>query len=221
MRIAALIGLVLAAALAASASAARDPKLPRQQHTAADSSRANSIALKLSELGPAWSVAPRDKIPRCSSEPDESALVQTARVDRTYVSADASAYLGTQVSIFRTAAQAGRDWRLATLKVVRDCLLERARELYARQHIAVRLLLAVAMKPPTRGDRSLHYRIVLLLSAGKRALPQVTDVVGLGLGRISVFLRATSSPAEPITGAVLRSITGLLAARLVVAAGGI
>jgi hypothetical protein len=221
MRIAVLIGLVLAAVVATSASAARDPKLPRQQHIAADSSRADSIALKLSELGPAWSVAPRDKTPRCSTEPDESALVQTARVDRTYVSADKSAFLGTQVSIFRTVAQAERDWRLATLKVVRDCLLERARELYAPQHIAVRPLLAVAMKPPTRADRSLHYRIVLLLSAGKRALPQVTDVVGLGLGRISVLLRATSTPAEPITEADLRSITGLLAGRLVAASGGV
>jgi hypothetical protein len=211
--------LAIAAAIAAAAAAAPDPRQPRQQHTAFDMSRARSIALKASDLGAGWSGAPQETTP-CSAEPDESSLVQTGGFDRTFLGPDRSTTVGSRVEIFRSAGQAQRDWRLGTLRQMGDCLLQRTRARFAPRHVGVRLITAMALKPPTRGERSLHYRIVLLLSAGAQSVPLVTDIVGIGIGRISVLLRA-STPAAPIPVTALQSLTGVLAQRLVTAAGGI
>jgi hypothetical protein len=146
--------------------------------------------------------------------------VQTGRFDRTFLGPDQSTTIGSRVEIFQSAGQARQDWKLATLRQVSECVLERTRERYAPSHVRVRLIAALPLRPPTRGERSLHYRIALLLSKGSQSLPLVTDVVGIGIGRISVLLRA-STPAAPVPDTALRSLTGLLAKRLVAAAGGI
>jgi hypothetical protein len=220
MRVAVVIALVLAAASVAEAAAVPDPRQPLQQHTTADMNRARSIALKASDLAKGWAPVGPDTTPPCSIEPDESGLVQTGGIDRTFLAPDKSTTLGSRVAIFKSVGQAKRDWNLATLSVLGNCLLEQTRERYASKHVSVRLYGATALKPPTRGERSLHYRIVLLLSAKAQTLPVVTDIVGLGIGRISVLLRA-STPAAPVPDTALHSLTGLLAKRLVAASGGI
>jgi hypothetical protein len=221
MRLVCLIAVMLAGTMvaAAAAGAAPDPKQPRQQHTAIDMVRARSIALKGSDLGRGWGRVRRDTTP-CTAEPDESGLVQTASADNTYLSPDRRATVASRVAIFKSRREAARDWKLATLRVVAGCLLERTRAQYASSNVAVHIITALALRPPTRGERSLHYRVALLLSAGSQSIPLVTDFVGIGIGRISVLLR-TSIPAAPIPDRYLQQLTGLLTKRLIAAAGGI
>ncbi len=50
---------------------------------------------------------------------------------------------------------------------------------------------AVALPGPKLGERSLHYRIVIS-AKGKNAVPIVAELIGVGVGRISVVLHAFS-----------------------------
>lgn len=226
MRIVAVTILALAALAAAGpAAGARDPKEPQQKHTAADTKRAQSIALVASDFSAGWKKAPKNTpAPPCSTEPDESSLVQTARIDPTFVWSDGITSVGSEIDTFRTKAQATRDWRLSTLALMRRCLLETARKELAAQHITVRVSSAVAVKPPKLGERSLHYRIVFELrrkQSGKTQVANfVTELIGVGIGRTSVVLHA-SSPGLPLPASGLNSLTKVLAKRLVAASGGI
>jgi hypothetical protein len=222
-----VVALVALAVLAPAAGGAtpRDPKDPQQRHTAADTKRAQSIALKLGDLTTAWKKAPHDSpAPPCSTEPDESKLVQTARLDPTFLWQDGVTTLGSEIDTFRTAAQARRDWQLSTLDLMRRCLLESARKQLAKQQVTVSVLSAKALAPPKLGQRSIHYRLVFLLQrkqAGKLQVAQfVTELIALGVGRTSVVLHA-SSPGQPLPAAGLNALAKVLAKRLVAASGGI
>jgi hypothetical protein len=212
-------------AAAGTASAARDPKDPQQKHTAADTKQARSIALGLADLGTGWRKAAAQKpVAPCTTEPDESSLVQTARIDPTFVWSDGITSVGSEIDTFKTAAQAMRDWRLSTLDLARRCLLETARKELAKQHVSVSILSAVAVKPPKLGERSLHYRVVFQLRrkyAGKTQYAQfVTELILVGIGRTSVVLHA-SSPGAPLPSSGLNGLAKVLTKRLVVASGGI
>jgi hypothetical protein len=215
--------LVAGALVLASGAAARDPKEPQQRHTAADTRLARSIALKQADLPNGWKPRPPQKdTPSCSIEPDESTLVQTARVDPTYEWADGVTSVGSEVDIFKTTAQAERDWRLSTLALMRRCLLESARRQLAPQKVTVTLLTATEMPAPKLGERALHYRLVLQLreATSKTAVPIVTELLGIGVGRISVVLHALAR-GKALPAAGVDSLASLLAKRLVAASGGI
>ncbi|HXH97598.1 MAG TPA: hypothetical protein VNH40_10360, partial [Gaiellaceae bacterium] len=224
VRIVTAVGLVLATLVFAATASARDPKDPRQRHTAAATQLARSIALKRSDLATGWKAAPKDNSnASCSAAPDESNLVQTARIDQSFVRTDGVATVGSEIDIFSTTAQAKRDWQLSTLTVVGKCLLESARRQLAKQHVTVTIGSADSLTTPKLGERSLHYRLVFLLSrerAGKReVLPYVTELIGLGIGRTSVVLHASSWQPLPSSG--LLTLAKTLAKRLVAASGGI
>src|SRR5690242_12185991 len=107
MRIATVVVVLASAAtlLIAAGAAARDPKEPRQQHTRADTARARTIGLVLSDFAAGWTKEPPTKTsPPCSAEPDESNLVQTARIDPTFLWRDKITQIGSEVDTFRTAA---------------------------------------------------------------------------------------------------------------------
>jgi hypothetical protein len=225
VRTVAILGLVLATLVCATTASARDPKDPQQRHTAADTKLAKSIALKRSDLASGWTASPNDKpAPPCSTEPDESQLVQTARIDPTFVWQDGATTVGSEIDIFRTTAQAQRDWKLSTLKLMRDCLLESARKQFAKQHVIVNVAAADSLATPKLGERSLHYRLLFILSRkqnGKTQVAQfVTELIGLGIGRTSVVVHA-SSPGQPLPSSGLVALARKLAKRLVAASGGI
>jgi hypothetical protein len=225
VRIVTAVGLLLATLVFATTASARDPKDPLQRHTAAATNVARSIALKRSDLSSDWKAAPSGKPgPTCSAAPDESNLVQTARIDPVFVAPGGAANVGSEVDIFQTAAQAKQDWRLSTLTVVGKCLLESARRQLAKQHVTVTIGAADSLATPKLGERSLHYRVVFLLHrkrAGKtEVLPYVTELIGMGIGRTSVVLHA-SSPGQPLPASGLLSLAKTLAKRLVAASGGI
>jgi len=223
MRAAVALALLLAALVLASGASARDPKEPQQRHTVADTRLAHSIALKRSDLPSGWRPQPKRKpSPPCSSEPDESNLVQTARIDPTFLWADGVTSVGSEVDIFKTVGQAKLDWRLSTLALMRRCLLESARRELVSQQVTVKVLSATELPAPKLGERSLHYRLVLQLHQAKTktTAPIVTELIAIGVGRISVVVHALAR-GTAIPAAGLGSLASLLAKRLTNASGGI
>jgi hypothetical protein len=215
MRAAPIIALVLAAlALAASATAARDPKDPQQKHTAADTKLANSLALRASDLAAGWRAAPpHPKSPPCTTEPNESKLVQTARIDPTFIWRDGVTSLGSEVDIFKTAAQAKTDWRLSTLTLFRACLLENARAQLGKT-FSVQIASAKSLSSPARlADRELHYQIVFAVKRGKTPVSLVSDVYALGKGRITIVMHSFSV-RMPLPSSALNALLQTLSGRL-------
>lgn len=219
MRTLAVALAALATLAAAGTASARDPKEPQQRHTAADTRTAHSIGLVLADLAPGWKKAPKPKpSPPCTSEPDESALVQTARIDPTFLWVDDVTQVGSEVDLFRTEAQAKVDWRLSTLKLLRACLFEGLRRDLKQARIRVRSSKELA--PLKLGERNLHYRLVFDLVGTNKRLPVVTEMIGFGIGRISVVLHVVSI-GQPLPSAQLHSLAKRVAKRLVAASGGI
>lgn len=219
MRVATSIVIVVAALALVGPASAGHPREPKQRHTAADTLIARSIAIKRSDLASGWTAAPASKPgPPCSAQPDESKLVQTARIDPTFIWRDGVTSVGTEVDIFRTAAMAREDWRLSTLSVVSRCLLENARGQVGKAG-TVRIISATKLAPPSHGERSFHYQISFEVRR-KNVVPFVTDLVAIGTGRISVVLH-TFSVGIPPPASELSSLTSLLAKRLVAATGGV
>jgi len=204
--------LAVAALVLVSAASARDPRDPQQRHTAADTRLARSVSLRPADLAAGWKKRPPSQPgPPCSAEPDESKLVQTAAIDPTYVWKDGVTAVGSEVDVFRTAAMARRDWRLSTLRVVRDCVLESARR-SVQKGTRVRLVSAQSLGRLPYGERSLHYRLVFDL-LGKKTVPVVTDLFGIGSGRVTIVLH-TFSVGSPLPDSSVNDLVTLVAKRL-------
>jgi hypothetical protein len=219
VRAVAVVLVALVALALAGGAAARDPREPQQRHTKADTALAKSMALVRSDLGPGWGRAPALKpAPPCTSEPDESKLVQTARIDPTFVWKDKVTEIGSEVDIFRTVADAKRDWQLSTLKVMQRCLFEALhRDL---KDVKIHVQSAKQLPAPKLGERSLHYRLVFELRGKSRVLPVVVETIGFGVGNKSVVLHSLS-PGGPVPPSVLTALDAKLAKRLTDALGGI
>jgi hypothetical protein len=105
------------------------------------------------DLAAGWKLAPpHPKSPPCTTEPNESKLVQTAKVDPTFIWKDGVTSLGSEVDIFKTDAQAKADWRLSTLKLFRACLLENARSQLGKT-FKVRIASAKSLSSPAAARR--------------------------------------------------------------------
>jgi len=205
--------ILTALALAATAAATHDPKDPQQRHTAADTKLAKSLALKRTDLVAGWKAAkPTPNPPACTTEPDESKLIQTARIDPTYVWTDGVTTLGTQVDIFKTASMAKTDWNLTTLKLFRSCLLQSAR--HQLPHYTVRVVSAKELAPPKVSvERLLHYQLVFAITRSGRTIPIVSDVIALGRGRETVVMHSFSVQS-PLPSSSVTQVVQLLANRL-------
>jgi len=208
----AICAVLLALVLPAAAVAARDPMAPRQHHTAADMKRAKAIALRRSDLTAGWKLNPPAKPnPPCTAGPDESKLVQTAKVDPSFTWKDGVTNVGSEVDIFRTAAGARQDWRATTLSLLEACLLQSARA-GAAKTVRVRILSADALAAPKGAERSLHYRLLFALRS-TRTVHLVVEVLALGRGRVTVVLH-TLTAQTPLPASVVKALTRVLASRL-------
>ncbi|MHB8469319.1 MAG: hypothetical protein ACYDCH_06130 [Gaiellaceae bacterium] len=218
-----LRALILAAAAAAlvgagAAGAKVDPKAPQQRHTATDTKLAGAIALERSDLAAGWKVEKQTPSPPCSSEPDESQLIETARLDPSFVYQDGVTSVGSEVDVFKTAAQARRDWALSTLRLVAACVLEGAKSGLGK-HVTVTLESSQRLAPPPIAPRSLHYRLVLAVHS-TRTLRIVSDVIAIGRGRVSVVLHSLTV-SRPLPAAAVDVLAVLLAKRLHAVGGGV
>jgi hypothetical protein len=207
-----LAALAAACVLSAAAWGAVDPRAPQQRHTAADTRLAKTLGLRLSDLAAGWKLEPpQPQGPPCTTEPDESTLVQTARLDASFLYKDGVTEVGSEVDIFKTAAMDKADWVLSSLRVTGTCLLADAKHSLSKQG-TVTLVQEVALKPPGLAARSLHFRFVLALH-GARTVDIVTDVVALSRGRVTVVLHSLSL-GSPIPASSLKALTTTLAGRL-------
>jgi hypothetical protein len=204
--------LLLVLVVPAAAGAAGDPRAPRQIHTAAATKRANAIVLRRSDLAAGWKLDPPAKPnPPCTAGPDESDLVQTAKVDPSFTWKDGVTNVGSEVDIFRNAAQALRDWRASTPALLAACLLQSARAGVGKT-ANVRIVSTQTLTAPKGAERSLHYRFVIALKT-KNTANLVIDVVALGHGAVTVVLH-TLTVRNPLPAASIKALTGVLASRL-------
>ena len=210
---AAAVAALLTFALAAGAGAAPAPSRdPQQRHTAADMKRAAALALRRTDLAAGWKAdKPQKPSPPCTAGPDESKLVQTARIDPSFTWKDGVTNVGSEVDIFRSAPEARQDWRLSTLDLMSTCLLQSARA-GVGAGVRVALVSATKLAAPKDVQRSLHYRLVFALKS-TRSVTLVADIVALGRGRVTVVLHTlTVKTALPPT--VVSALVGVLAGRL-------
>jgi hypothetical protein len=206
--LAALLGVLLLAVPAG----ATNPKDPQQRHTAADTRLAKSIGLKLGDLASGWRVNPSTNPandPPCKSQPDESALVQTALVDPSFTYSDGITSIGSEVDVFRSAREARVDWRLSTLAALKDCFAS-ALSLSAKLPVTVssfRQLPAAKLS-----ERTLHYRITMVVHAAQ-PITLVAELVAIGKGRVTTVFHAITV-AKPLPASLRTLFTQLLADRL-------
>jgi hypothetical protein len=211
-RVAIAVPVLLALALLAAAGAGADSGLPRQRHTVADMRRATALALQRGDLAAGWTKdKPAKPEPPCTAGPDESKLIETAKIDPSFTWTDGVTNIGSEVDLFRSAAEANVDWKASTLELMGVCLLQSARH-GAAKNVKVRLLSTQALAAPRSAERGLHYRFVFSLRATRTA-QLVVDVVALGRGRATVVLH-TLSVATPLPSTVVNTLVGLLAKRL-------
>src|SRR5262245_57250202 len=119
MRRLALVGIA-AGLLSGAAYAAQGD--PIERHTSADMARARAGLLRGADLGAGWAVQPSND-DRCNAfHPDQSALVETGQADRTL--ARGQAVVGSDVTIYRTEAQARASWALNAKLAGMQCALE-------------------------------------------------------------------------------------------------
>jgi hypothetical protein len=219
MRFAALLLVAALAVPAVALATSVDPKAPRQRHVAADMKKAATLTLRRSDLAAGWKLDPPAKPgPYCTAGPDESSLVQTAKVDPSFTWKDNVTNVGSEVDIFRTAAEARKDWRLSTLALVKTCLLQSARA-GAGKKIAVRIVSSRELAAPKSVERALHFRFVFELRS-KQTAQLVTDVIALGRGRTTVVLH-TLTVRTPLPSSVLSDLVKVLADRLNAGKGGV
>ena len=217
-----IVVFVLVAALgvpAVTAAATGDPKAPQQRHVAVDMKRAAALALRSKDFIAGWKLDPPPKqAPPCTAGPDESSMVQTAKVDPSFTWKDGVTNIGSEVDFFRTAVEARTDWRLSTLALVRTCLLQNARSGVGTS-VKVSIVSAQQLAAPGSAERSLHYRFVFQLGP-KRTARLVTDVVALGRGRVTVVLHSVTV-RSPLPPTVVNALVRVLADRLMAGKGGI
>jgi hypothetical protein len=211
-RAAAVVATLAALALAAAATAAAHSRDPVQRHTASDTRRAQALALRRNDLAAGWKTdKPSKPGPPCTAGPDESSIVQTARVDPSFTWKDGVTSVGSEVDILRSAREARRDWSVSTLDLMMTCLLQSARAGVGKT-VHVTLVSATRLAAPKSAERALHYRFVFALHS-KQAVQLVADVIALGRGRITLVLH-TLTVRTPLPAAVVGALVGVLADRL-------
>jgi hypothetical protein len=190
----AVAGLVLLAGTAAGAN----PKDPQKRHTTADTKLAKSIALKLSDLQAGWTAdrGATTSSTICSAQPDESKLVETADVDPSFTYKDKATNVGSEVQLFRTAANARTDWRFITLAALKTCVVEEMRRELGKSARAD-MTAAKALPLHASTERVFQYRFALTLHVNSKTVPVVMQFVGVGKGRASVFFHIVSFGPPP------------------------
>jgi hypothetical protein len=209
MRAAAILLGALVFALPAGAT---NPKDPQQRHTAADTRLAKSIALKRADIATGWHA---DKTPSssndtpCKSEPDESALVQTALVDPSFTYRDGVTTIGSEVDVFRSAREARLDWNVSTLPAMRDCIASLL-QTGAKTRVTVSSFKRLPISKLS--ERTLYYRITMVIHTAK-PITIVADIIAIGKGRVTAVFHSFSVGIPlPSTGMMI--FARLLAGRL-------
>jgi hypothetical protein len=207
--VAALAGLALCAA--ATAATAADPQYQLNQ---ADQAWTGSIILSTQDIGAGWqregqpggiTGADSGASPGCSL-PDMSDLVLTGGTySPDYYRSD-GAYVASTAVAWQTPEQAAADWSRNLQPAVMGCL---AADLQASSTKRVKVVVTGRhqLSWPTFGDRSVAYRISLVLKARVKvhkkwrnvSAKATADFIAVGTGRARAMLWTFSFDSHPLS----------------------
>lgn len=187
--VAALLALVTI--VAASASAAVDPRAEQVRLRPADVSLAKRAMLTQDDVGPDWSRVPAQRRDggqfACATfKPDFSAFTVTGQASASFrEGSPPGAQIDSTVAVFRTKAQAVGDFRLGAKPQLARCLAEELRRAFRRypEGVEGKLLSSQMVPAPKLGERSAAYAISARLSGNGNSLPVFVDVIAVQQGR--------------------------------------
>ena len=208
------LALVAFAALTLCAAAAAATGDPQYQLSTADQAWTDSIILTTQDVGTSWK---RDGLPggitgadsgasSSCSLPDMSDLVLTGGTYSPDFYRSDGAYVASTAVAWQTPEQAAADWSRSLQPAVMGCL---AADLQAESTKQVKVVIANRRQLtwPTFGDRSVAYRISIVLKARvkvhnkwRNASAKATaDFIAVGAGRARAMLWTFSFDAHPLS----------------------
>ena len=218
MKRALLLFVACALVVAATAGAARDPRLERLELRPADGRLATRAAVQPSDLGAGWNrlraATDNQQAPDCPGyRPDFSKFTITGQASSEFSSQDGGASIVSRAEVYATNADARGDFALATLPPVARCLgimfrREAAKDL---SEFTLRVLSSRRVAAPRLGERSAAYRIVIELAKDGTRVKVYVDAVAVLQGRSIGGIFFTGG-FEPVAGQ--RRVVARMAARL-------
>jgi hypothetical protein len=202
--------LVLAAALAGTAAAARNPKDPREAFTAADRAWARRVLLKPADLPSGWRSVGRGRPAyfHCATfDPDLSDLVVTGKERSHDLSGDGATAV-SETTVFRTAEDAAAYWRRSP----RVQLIRCYDRIYRRDLPGLRLARSRVVAAPPVGDRRFALRLAWRHVSSGTEPAYYLDTVAWLRGRVATFFWILDT--EPIDAGLERRVARRLDGRM-------
>jgi hypothetical protein len=218
----------LFAALALSATAAAATGEPQFEPSQADQAWTDAIVLSTADVGSGWQ---RDGLPggitgetspspSCSL-PDVSDLVLTGGTYSPDFYRGDGAYVAATAVTWQTPAQAQADWSRTLQPAVMGCL---AADLQAESTKQVKVIITGRhqLAWPTFGERSVGYRISLVLKARTKVKKKwrtvsakaTADFLAVGVGRARALIWTFAFDAHPLSDVTQQSWATLMAQRM-------
>jgi len=212
-----LLAAALLAAVLAGAALAGDPV---ERHTPSDTARARAIGFQRTDFPAGWTAKPSTPSTTAHStcksfDPDESDLVETAKVDSPeFTGPDGYSQVFSTVSIFQTLAQARASWS----RLVRPAMLACFSELITKSSppgSTISALAKGALPFPKTAPRSAAYRLVIGVApeGAAASVKLYLDLVLLGANRANVAT-IMFSPGKPYPAAFEQKLARAIAHRL-------
>jgi hypothetical protein len=218
----------LLAALALSASAAAATGEPQFQPSPADQAWTDAIVISAADVGSGWQ---RDGLPGgitgetspspACSLPDVSDLILTGGTYSPDFYRSDGAYVAATAVTWQTPEQAQADWSRTLQPAVMGCL---AADLQAESTKQVKILITGRhqLAWPTFGERSVVYRISLVLKARTKVKKKwrtvsakaTADFFAVGVGRARAMVWTFAFDAHPLGDATQQQWAQLLAQRM-------
>lgn len=226
------LGAVLLASLALCATASAATGDPQFQLSQSDQALTDSIVISGKDVGTGWKsdglpggiTGEASPSPYCSL-PDMSDLVLTGGTYSPDFYRSDGAYVAATAVTWQTPEQAQADWSRTLQPALMGCL---AADLQAESTKQVKVVVTGRhqLAWPTFGERSVAYRITLVLKARvkvkktwRRVSTKATaDFIAVGAGRARAMLWTFSFNAHPLNDATQQGWATLMAQRMASAA---
>ena len=205
--------VTVVAVLAFAGVAAAATGDPQYQLSPADQTWTGSIVLSSQDLGPAWKregfpggiTGATSPSPSCST-PDMSDLILTGGTYSPDFYRSDGAYVAATAVTWQTPEQAEADWSRNLQPAVMGCF---AADLQAQSDKQLKIVIAGRRQLawPTFGERSVAYRIALVLKARIKVKKKwrnvsaraTADFIGVGVGRARAGMYTFSLNAHPLS----------------------
>jgi len=223
------LAVVAVAALALCAAAAAATPDPQYQLDQADQAWTDSIILGSQDIGAGWQssgtagaiTGPDSGASAYCSLPDMSDLVLTGGTYSPDFTRTDGAYVASSAVTWQTPEQAQADWSRSLQPALMSCL---AGDLRAESTKQVKVVVTSRRQLawPTFGDRSVAYRISLVLKAHLKVKKKwrnmsaraTADFIAVGVGRARAMIWTLSFNAHPIGDLAKQKWAVLLAQRM-------